>query len=49
MAPLAGDLFVDAATFDSLTGDDMLEPMFSWNGSLTLPPELSPVCGIRGS
>ena len=46
MAPLAEDLFGDAAMFDSLMGDDMLEPMFSsYNGSLTLAPELCPVAG----
>ena len=46
MAPLAEDLFGDDAMFDSLVGDIMLEPMFSsYNGSLTLAPELCPVVG----
>ena len=47
MAPSADDLFGDASMFDSLMeGDDVLDPMFSsYNGSLTLAPELCPVGG----
>ena len=41
----AEDLFGDSAVFDSLMeGEDVLDPMFSsYNGSLTLAPDLCPV------